>query len=91
METSRARENRLASEEMAEVLHVSARKIDHIKKRFVEEGLKTAPFEQGFDAKPSFKKGSAVFSAQQASHADAAIQSAEETPTLLHHNSSVWF
>lgn len=35
-------ENRRSSEEIAEVLHISARKIDRIKRRFVEEGFEIA-------------------------------------------------
>ena len=36
------RDRRRSSEEIAEVLHVSARKIDRVKRRFVEEGFEVA-------------------------------------------------
>lgn len=35
-------ERRIKNEEMAPVLRISMRKIDRVKKRFVEEGLETA-------------------------------------------------
>jgi transposase len=41
-ETTREHEKRRTSEEVAEVLQVSARKIDRVKKRFVQEGLEAA-------------------------------------------------
>lgn len=41
-EKTRENTTRRSSEEVAEVLHVSARKIDRVKKRFVEEGLEVA-------------------------------------------------
>jgi len=41
-EAARDRGKRRSSEEMAQVLHVSARKIDRVKRRFVEEGFEVA-------------------------------------------------
>jgi transposase len=41
-ERKRDQESRRSSEEIAEVLHISARKIDRVKRRFVEEGLEVA-------------------------------------------------
>ena len=41
-ERKRVQESRRSSEEIAEVLHISARKIDRVKRRFVEEGLEVA-------------------------------------------------
>ena len=41
-DASQAQAGRRSSEEIAAVLHVSARKIDRIKRRFVEEGLEAA-------------------------------------------------
>lgn len=38
-DTSKQREQRRSSEELAEVLQISARKIDRVKRGFVEEGL----------------------------------------------------
>lgn len=45
-EAGRDRGARRSSEEMAQVLHVSARKIDRVKRRFVEEGLEVALHRQ---------------------------------------------
>jgi transposase len=41
-ETSRGQAKRRSSEEIAQVLQVSARKIDRVKRRFVEEGFEMA-------------------------------------------------
>jgi hypothetical protein len=49
-DTSKQRERRRSSEELAEVLQISARKIDRVKRCFVEEGL-----EAVFNRQPSHR------------------------------------